>query len=101
MIYITTYILSLLDLFLTLYFTKKYGIDIEANPLGRLMLQKTRVAVLVKVVIVGIAILLLYIFRRYKVEKIGITVCIIVYSLLLIYHVILMLITVTRKEINA
>lgn len=95
MIYITTYILSLLDLFFTLYFTKKYGIDIEANPLWRLMLQKTWVAVLVKVVIVGIAILSLYIFRRYKVAKIGITVCTIVYTLLLIYHVILILITVT------
>lgn len=87
MIYITTYILSLLDLFFTLYFTKKYGIDIEANPIGRFMLQKTWLAAVVKVFIVGIAILSLYIFREYKLARIGIIICLTVYSLLLIYHI--------------
>lgn len=87
--YIATYILSLLDLGFTLYFKYRFGDDIEGNPLGKLIIQNTFVAVFVKVVLVGIAILLLYWLRNYKLAKIGIKVVLGVYVALVAYHIFL------------
>lgn len=84
--YIATYILSLLDLAFTLYFKYRFGNEIEGNPIGKLIIQNTLVAVFVKVVLVGIAILVLYWLRSYRLAQIGIEVIFSIYALLLLYH---------------
>lgn len=87
--YIATYILSLLDLAFTLYFKYRFGNEIEGNPIGKLIIQNTLVAVFVKVVLVGIAILALYWLRNYKLAVIGIKVVFGVYVALVDYHIFL------------
>lgn len=56
---LTTYGLNLLDLAATTALVKKYGIEIEANPIGRWLYQ-TGAAYAVKVVGVGLLFLVLY-----------------------------------------
>lgn len=87
--YIATYILSLLDLAFTLYFKYRFGNGIEGNPIGKLIIQNTFIAVFVKVVLVGVAILALYWLRNYKLAKIGIKVVLGVYVVLVAYHIFL------------
>ncbi len=87
--YIATYILSLLDLAFTLYFKFRFGNDIEGNPLGKLIIQNTFVAIFVKVVLVGLAILSLYRLRDYQLAAMGIRVVLGVYVALVAYHLFL------------
>lgn len=84
--YIATYILSLLDLAFTLYFKYMFGNEIEGNPIGKLIIQNTFVAVFVKVVLVGVAILALYWLRSYRLTQICTRVVFSTYALLLLYH---------------
>lgn len=84
--YIATYILSLLDLAFTLYFKYRFGNEIEGNPIGKLIIQNTFIAVFVKVVLVGVAILALYWLRNYRLAQISIEVLFSIYALLLLYH---------------
>ena len=56
---IITYLLNLFDLVMTTHWVNKFGIDIEANPIGRWLYQK-HLAVPVKVFGVGVALLALY-----------------------------------------
>lgn len=87
--YLATYILSLLDLVFTLYFKYRFGNDIEGNPIGKLIIQNTFIAVLVKVALVGIAILLLYWLRNCQLAVIGIKIALCVYATLVAYHLFL------------
>lgn len=59
MIYIITYILNLFDLTMTTYWVRRYGIEIEANPIGRWLYQ-TGVVYPVKIIGVGALLLLLH-----------------------------------------
>lgn len=56
---IIAYLLNLFDLFMTSHWVGKYGIDIEANPVGR-WLYTNHLAVPVKVFGVGILFLILH-----------------------------------------
>lgn len=56
---IITYILNIIDLFCTNHWVKKYGIETEANPFGKLLYQYGLVYVF-KIGIVGLLLFALY-----------------------------------------
>ena len=56
---ILTYLLNLFDLYCTMQFVKRYGIEVEANPIGRWMIQTGSVYA-VKIGVVAVALFLLY-----------------------------------------
>ena len=56
---ITAYILNLIDLFCTNYWVRKYGIDAEANPVGRWMYENGSVYIF-KIGVVGAALVAIY-----------------------------------------
>lgn len=91
--YIATYILSLLDLAFTLYFKYRFGDSIEGNPFGRLLLTNEWFAVIFKVVVVGVAVYLLYRFRKHDLAIVCINLTFAAYACLTVYHVVLMGIT--------
>lgn len=87
--YIATYILSLFDLGCTLYLTAKFGNDVEGNPIGKWLLSDKWATVIFKVVVVGAMIYLLYRFKNYDLARYGMYLALGVYTLLAIYHVVL------------
>lgn len=89
---IITYVLSLFDLVCTLYLQSRFG-DIEYNPFGHVLLRNTAVAIIYKVVVIGIALYVLYHYRQYRLSVILSLVVMIVYVLLFIYHIVLLSIT--------
>ncbi len=86
---IITYILSLFDLAFTLYLEYRFG-DIECNPFGQLLLRNTVVAIVYKIVVIGIALYVLYRCGQYRLSVILSWVIITVYALLFIYHIVLL-----------
>ena len=87
--YILTYLLSLFDLACTLYFAARFGNDIEGNPFGKWLLSDKWATVIFKVVVVGALIVLLYRLRDFDLARHGMYVICGVYTLLAIYHIIL------------
>ena len=88
---IITYICSLVDLILTLRLVNKYGVDIEGNPIGRWLLEKPIRATIFKVVIVGIACAVLFIFKDSIASIIASWVCLVAYVALTIYHIVIII----------
>lgn len=58
-IIIVTYILNIIDYICTRYWIDIYGLEVEANPVGRWMFE-TNIAWFVKIFIVGAALLILH-----------------------------------------
>lgn len=81
------YLLNLFDLAATMSLILKFGIDIEGNPVGRLLLSAPFIAVAYKIAVVGLLMLLIYWFRKYRVAVVGAYTVFTVYLLLGIYHV--------------
>lgn len=81
------YIFNIFDLIITLFWVQLLGLQAEANPFGKLLLQNPSVAVAVKTLGVGLALLMLYILRNRKIANFGINVVLVVYSALTVYHV--------------
>lgn len=88
---ISTFILSLADLFLTLRLVDKYGLDVEANPLGRWILSEPWRIVVFKVLLIAIALVVLWIFRERTAAKVGSWTVFIAYMALLLYHISLLI----------
>lgn len=86
---LTIYVLNLFDCGVTLWFFFMFGISIESNPFGVALLQNPIMAVLFKVVVIGLALLVLYQYRQSKAAQTGMNVIFIVYSLLAIYHIVM------------
>lgn len=93
------YALNIFDLIMTSHWVSKYGIDIEGNPLGRL-LYETGLVYPVKIVGVGAAMLILYLAVRHQDKGLESTakwwdiakwIVLAVYSLLAIYHVVIII----------
>lgn len=84
---ITTYTLSLFDLVCTLLLVRLYGIGIEANPIGTIMLSFPPLLIAYKVIGVGVCLWVLYRLREHRAARIGLSVCLCVYSALAMYHV--------------
>lgn len=85
-----SYLMNIFDLLATLSLTLKFGLDIEGNPIGRLLLSDPVWACVYK--IFGIAALLgvLYAFRHRKAAMYGTYLVFGAYFLLSIYHVVVM-----------
>ena len=90
---IIAYILNLFDLGMTQYFTSKYGISTEGNPIGRWLLGHPILLLIWKLGLVATLLLVLYYFRSNRVANIGSWIILGVYIALAIYHIILFIIT--------
>ncbi|NLB61358.1 MAG: hypothetical protein GX802_02865 [Clostridiales bacterium] len=86
-----TYWLNLLDLYFTTMLVDKFGLDIEANPIGKFLLKDYKLAFFVKVIAVGISLFLLYFLHLLLIGRIIIWVLFIIFTLLSIYHFIIIL----------
>lgn len=83
---LTIYVLNLFDCGVTLWFFFMFGISIESNPFGVALLQNPIITLLFKVVVIGLALLVLYQHRQSKAAQTGMNVTFVVYSLLTLYH---------------
>ena len=84
---ILTYVLNLLDLFFTVLLIRKYGIEIEANPIGR-WLCETGALYVVKIVGVGLLLLVLYYALKSRPKWSWVSwLLLAVYGILVIYHI--------------
>lgn len=86
---IAVYILNLFDCIVTLWFFSLFGISIESNPFGVVLLQNPIITVLFKVVVIGLALLVLYQHRQSKTAQTGMNAALIVYTLIATYQVIM------------
>ena len=84
--YIATYILSLLDLFFTLYEASIFGADIELNPFGKILITNVPFGIFYKAVIVGFCLYLLWKFRERKSALWSARILFGLYGLLNLYH---------------
>lgn len=84
---IITFIFNLLDLFFTRHWVKKFGLDIESNPLGRWFLESDLRQAIFKIILPAVALTILYVFRDRKIAKIGSWIVLAVYAMLTIYHI--------------
>ena len=83
---LTIYVLNLFNCGVTLWFYFMFGISIESNPFGVALLQNPIVAVIFKVIVIGLALLVLYQYRDRKIAKTGTSAILGVYSILTLYH---------------
>ncbi len=86
---LTIYVLNLFDCAVTLWFFSLFGISIESNPFGVALLQNPIVTVLFKVVVIGLALLVLYQHRQSKTAQTGMNAALLVYTLIAAYQVIM------------
>lgn len=86
---LAVYVLNLFDCAVTLWFFSLIGISIESNPFGVVLLQNPIVTVLFKVVVIGLALLVLYQNRQSKAAQTGMNAALIAYTLIAAYHVIM------------
>ena len=82
---IAIYTLNIIDLIATMLLVKRFGIQIEGNPIGKWLIE-TNLVWFVKIVIVGAALLGLYKLQEIKIAHTASTVILVVYSILVIYH---------------
>ena len=86
---LSVYVLNLFDCIVTLWFFSLFGISIESNPFGVALLQNPIMAVLFKVIVIGLALLVLYQYRDRKAVQTGMNAALIAYTLIAAYHVIM------------
>lgn len=88
---IITYLLNLFDLAMTTLWVKLYGIEAEANPIGRWLFE-SNMAWAVKIFAVGGALAAMGVCIR-KRQKLAWTAYIplVVYGLIAVYHVIILI----------
>lgn len=83
---IVIYVLNIIDLIATMLLVKRFGVQIEGNPIGKWLIE-TNLVWFVKVVIVGAALLLLFKFKNNKLAIVGSWITLITFSLLAVYHI--------------
>ena len=88
---IVIYVLNIIDLIATVLLVKRFGLEIEGNPIGKWLIE-TNLVWFVKVVVVGVALLTLWKFKENKIVSIASTVLLGIYSILALYHVIIFII---------
>ena len=82
---IVIYILNIIDLIVTMLLVKRFGVQIEGNPIGKWLIE-TNLVWFVKIIIVGAALFGLYRLQEIKIAHTASTVILVVYSILVIYH---------------
>lgn len=88
---LTTYTLSLFDLACTLLLVSLYGIGIEANPIGRIILASP-LGIAYKVIGVGVLLWVLYMARGKPIARAGSYLVLSVYAVLAVYHAVIIVI---------
>lgn len=89
MICFIAYLLNIIDYLFTAYWVHKFGIEIEANPIGRWMFENN-VAWVYKIFIVGglFALLGYFIKRAPKAAWVA-YIPLVVYGLIVVYHIVI------------
>lgn len=90
---IIIYILNIADLVFTSYLIKKFGLDIEFNPLGR-FLYKHNIISFIKIIGVLIFLSILLTMSKYYKRKLATTslwILLVIFLALVIYHIILLI----------
>jgi hypothetical protein len=84
-----TYLLNIIDYLFTLYWVRKFGIEIEGNPIGRWMFSHN-IAWLCKIVLNGVLLGIVgwYVHRNPESGWIA-WICLIAYAIIVAYHIIL------------
>lgn len=94
---IITYLLNIIDYLFTLYWVRKFGIEIEGNPIGKWMFKK-KLTWLFKIVVVGILLGLLAVYIYFNPAAIWIAyIPLVVYIGIIIYHVGILLKILSKK----
>jgi len=83
---LSTSIFNTLDMTFTLFLVSLFGLGIEANPIGRVILSNPILLFISKIVVVNLFLLLLYKFKDYKLARVGSWIVFIVYGCLTLYH---------------
>ena len=84
----TIYILNIFDLIITKHYVNKYGLEFEANPIGKFILSNDYTTIFYKVILVGVLLLIMYFTREKKITKIASWVLLIVFVALTLYHIV-------------
>jgi TRAP-type uncharacterized transport system fused permease subunit len=93
---IITYLLNLFDLICTMHLVKRFGIEIEANPIGRWMIQNGSIYA-VKIGVIGVALFVLYrCLMKWQKWKWTSWLVLAVYAILAIYHIFIYLSVINR-----
>lgn len=90
---ILTYIFNIIDLIVTMYLVRLFGLSVEGNPIGRWLI-KTNLQYFVKTVIIGVLLLKIWKLSKgncKKIADIASWVLIIAYSILIFYHIVILL----------
>jgi len=85
---ITTSIFNTFDLIFTLFLVSLFGLSIEANPIGKVILSNQILLFISKIVVVNLFLLLLYKFRNFRLARLGSWIVFIVYGCLILYHLV-------------
>lgn len=86
---ITAYALNIIDYIFTAYWVHKFGIEIEANPIGRYMFSHN-IAWAVKIFFVGgLFALLGYFIKREPKAAWTAFIPLVAYALIVIYHIVI------------
>lgn len=76
------------DLIFTLFLISLFGLSIEVNPIGRVMLSNPILLLVTKIVVVNLFLVLLYKFRNFRLARVGSWIVFVVYGGLTLYHVV-------------
>ena len=76
------------DLICTLFLVSRFGLSIEANPIGRAMLSNPILLFVSKIVVVNLFLPVLYKFKNFRLARVGSWIVFIVYSCLTLYHLV-------------
>jgi Ca2+/Na+ antiporter len=85
---LTTSLFNTFDLIFTLFLVSLFGLGIEVNLLGRMMLSNPILLFITKIVVVNLFLLLLYKFRNFKLARVGSWIVFIAYGCLTLYHLV-------------
>lgn len=86
---IIAYALNVIDYLFTAYWVRRYGIDIEGNPLGRWMLENNAAWWIKIFAVGGLFAALGYLIRRYPRLAPAAYLPLCVYAVVVVYHVVL------------
>lgn len=84
---ILTYIFNIIDLIVTMYLVRLFGLSVEGNPIGRWLISSGFVY-LFKIGVIGIALIAIWLAGKKKEKLVGICswLLFVVYFLLVVYH---------------
>ena len=88
---IAAHLMNVYDLLCTMYLVKEYGMDIEGNPIGKILLKNKAVTVIVKLVAMAAVIALIYSLCARLFFRIALFIIFGIYALLTVYHTVILI----------